>query len=244
MRKFALVIVLISSILMLTGAFSQRHALACEMLPILNYQRIGSDVFLRADIESERAERIREIVGSASERIEQVYGSPTSTPRMLITSNLQLAEKWGANATASMHRLPWRSCIVIGPDGENVDVIAHEWLHAEIQYRVGFIRFLDEIPVWFDEGAALTVDYRAPFLPENIDVSNAEIQNVKRLVRGKSFFSGDIKSNYQAARLAVEPLIFEDRFFDDLERISLGESFDNVFVSNKFMLPMVNATTD
>ena len=244
MRKFALGISIVGLTFAVAGAFFQRNALACEMLPMLSYQQIDSHVFLGADIASEKAEGIMGLINSASERIELLYGAPASKPRILITSSAQLAEMWGANATATMHRMPWRSCIVIGPDGKNVDVIAHEWLHAEIQERVGFLRFLGEIPVWFDEGAALTVDNRAPFLPDNIDLTDAEVQRVKRLVSGRDFFSGDIRSNYQAARLAVQPLIIVERFFDDLERISLGESFESVFVANQSMLPAANTAAD
>lgn len=244
MRKFVLGIFFIVVTFVLAGAFLQRHTLACQLLPVLNYQQIDNQVFLGADISSERAEDIWGLITSASERIEMVYGAPASKPRMLVTSNSKLASKWGANATASMHRMPWRSCIVIGPDGQNVDVIAHEWLHAEIQDRVGFFRFLSEIPVWFDEGSALTLDYRAPFLPDNIDLSNTEVQSVKRLVKGRNFFSGDVRRNYQAARLAVEPLIVAERFFDDLGRVSLGESFESVFLANKSMQPTAKAVAD
>ena len=236
MRKFAIGILLATLLLVLTGGFFQRHALACELLPILNYQQVSSEVFLDSDISDEQAEAIKALIGSASERIDNIYGSSISEPRLLITSNSEMAARWGANATASMHRLPWRACIIIGPEGQNTDVIAHEWLHAEIQQRVGFIRFLMEVPVWFDEGAALTVDHRSPFLPENINLTAAEVQNVKNLSNGKAFFSGDIRQNYQAARLATDPLIVGDRFFDDLERISSGESFESVFLIAKSRL--------
>ena len=244
MRKFALGILIIFLTFVLTGAFFQRHALACELLPMLNYQQIDNDVFLGFDISSERAESIRVLITSASERIDLVYGAPVSKPRMLVTSDSKLAARWGANATASMHRTPWRSCIVIGPNGQNTDVIAHEWLHAEIQQRVGFFRFLSEIPVWFDEGAALTLDYRAPFQADNIDLTDSAIQSVRRLVRGRDFFSGDIRSNYQAARLTVEPLIIAEHFFDNLEQVSLGESFESVFLANKSIQPTANAAAD
>lgn len=237
MSKLTVVILSISLTFLLSGAFLQRHALACELLPVLNYRQIHQHVFLQADITRGQVEGISELITAASARIGFVYGSPLSTPRFLLISDSQTAEKWGANTTASMHRLPWRSCIVIGPNGQNVDVIAHEWLHAEIQQRVGFFRFLIEIPVWFDEGAALTVDYRPPFLPHNIALSAAQVQRVKLLERGSDFFAGDIRTHYQAARLAVEPLIINDRFFDDLQRISLGERFDSVFVFNQTIKP-------
>lgn len=230
MRKFAIGILITIVILVLTGAVFQRHALACELLPSLSYQQVNREVFLDADMSEEQVETIKGLIDSALERIDFVYGTPESKPRLLITSSAQMAVRWGANETASMHRMPWRSCIVIGPRGQNVDVIAHEWLHAEIQQRVGFARLLMEVPVWFDEGAALTLDYRAPFLPDNISLTVGEVQNVKDLVSGKAFFSGDIRKNYQAARLAVQPFIVAESFFDDLERISSGESFESVFL--------------
>lgn len=204
---------------------------------MLNYQQLNSAVFVAADISNERAETIKGLIDSASERISYVYGKPISTPRFLITADTELAAKWGANNTASMHRTPGRACIVIGPQGQNTDVMAHEWLHAEIQHRVGFLRFVTEIPVWFDEGAALTLDYREPFLAENINLADADIAAVKKLKSGRRFFSHNIRQNYQAARIAVEPLIRNEQFFNDLERISLGESFDNVFLNaNKSMI--------
>ena len=97
MRKFVLGIFFIVVTFVLADAFLQRHALACELLPVLNYQQIDSQVFLGADISSERAESIRGLITSASERIEMVYGAPASKPRMLVTSNSKLAAKWGAN---------------------------------------------------------------------------------------------------------------------------------------------------
>ncbi|MFK7831453.1 MAG: hypothetical protein AB8B57_16890 [Congregibacter sp.] len=230
MRKFTVGLFITTVTLVLMGVFFQRHALACELLPVLDYQQIGSAVFVDAGISEEQAATVKAHIDSASERIDFIYGTPESTPRILITSSSQMAANWGANDTASMHRMPWRSCIVIGPKGQNVDVIAHEWLHAETQHRVGFPRLLMKVPTWFDEGVALTLDYREPYLPENISLSADEIQTVRTLVSGRAFFSGDIRKNYQAARLAVEPLIVAETFYDELERVALGDSFESVFI--------------
>ncbi|SEA19958.1 hypothetical protein [Alkalimonas amylolytica] len=218
---------------MLSGTFLQRHALACELLPVLDYQQLRSSVYAEPGMSAEQAALLTGLLELAFDRIEALYGTPVSAPRFIITSNAESALAWGANETASMHRLPWRSCIVIGPKGQNVDVVAHEWLHAEIQQRVGFMRLLKEIPVWFDEGAALTVDHRAPFLPENIELTAAEVHDVTKRASARAFFSGDIRSHYQAARLAVEPLIVPEQFYADLGRIAAGESFAQVFLSEQ-----------
>ncbi|MCC5827308.1 hypothetical protein [Alkalimonas sp.] len=150
MRKFAILIVVIACIMLLPAMFFQRHAMACELLPVLNYQQIIDGVFVEmedTDTSADRAKAITGLIAAASERMTDLYGAPASKPRVVITSDVQKAASWGSNETASMHRMPWRACIIIGPKGQNVDVIAHEWLHAEIQHRVGFFRFLQEIPV-------------------------------------------------------------------------------------------------
>ena len=232
-------------LLMLCGAFFQRHALACEFIPVMGYQQIHREVFVGSDLSYEHFEELVQRITSASQRITDVYGIPVSKPRIFITSDAETAAKWGANEIASMHRMPWRSCIVIGPKGQNINVISHEWLHAEIQHRVGFWHILTEIPVWFDEGAALSLDFRRPFLPENINFSSKKIIAVQNLRSAGEFFSGNIQGNYQAARMAVSPLIRDKSFFEDLERVSDGESFETVFLkANKSMQPSANAPAD
>lgn len=47
--------------------------------------------------------------------------------------------------------------VVIGPDGFNEDVIAHELLHSELRTR---LKNKDKVPEWFDEGLATVVDHR------------------------------------------------------------------------------------
>ncbi len=230
-RKAVFTILSAWLVFILTGAFLQRHALACEFLPVMGYQELEGKVFLSPDIPSDRVRELSQLVDSARQRLAGVYGAPVAKPWILIASDAGTARKWGGNETGAMHRMPWCSCIVLGSLGQNVDVMAHELLHAEMQHRTGLWRFLREIPVWFDEGAALTLDYREPFLPENIHLPDEKITGVQLLGRHKDFFSGEIKKNYQAARMAVVPLIVEKRFYDDLERIKNGESFQDVFLN-------------
>ena len=230
MKKFSIGILLGLMLFVVAGIFVQRHAFACQLLPFLNYTQIHDRMFVDSELSSARSAELLQMMVSARQRMGDIYGSPDSEPRILMVPDAETAHRWGANETASMHRAPWGACIVVGPKGQNVDVLAHEWMHAEIQHRVGLLRFLREIPVWFDEGVGLTLDYREPFLPLNIELSDAEIKAVQRLESGREFFSGDIRQNYQAARMAVIPLIQNDRFYADLERIAKGETFEHVFL--------------
>lgn len=229
MRKIALIVVAIFILVGAMGLFANRYALACEMSPLFGYQQSLERVYVHNSSAKAELGNIDQLLNAASARIKDMYGTPISQPRFIIATTENEAAKWGANETASMHRLPGRNCIVVGPEGLNTDVLAHEWLHAEIQHRVGFLGSLTEIPVWFDEGAALTVDFRSPFLIENINSSATKIADVQLLTSAKDFFSGSIRENYQMARVVVSAKIEPATFYQDLERISEGEKFEDVF---------------
>lgn len=67
---------------------------------------------------------------------------------------------------------PWgASYLILGPDGNNTDVIAHELCHDELFFRLGWWQVKRQIPQWFNEGLALMVDYRFsdPAIWENPD---------------------------------------------------------------------------
>ncbi len=238
-RRTRVVVLLALAALFVTGMVlsSQHPAARCALLPMLDEQRFGDELFVHAGVADDDARAFERLLPEAAKRIRDRYGAPRSAPRLLLVPDAEVAGQWDANATATLHRAPWGTCIVVGPDGRNVDVIAHEWLHAEIQHRVGFWRFLREIPTWFDEGAALTVDHRAPFLPANIDLPPSAVEAVQALDRGAAFFRGDVRTHYQAARLAVISRIDEATFFDDLERIAAGEAFEAVFAPHAAPAP-------
>lgn len=174
-------------------------------------------------------DELSQLVNLAVERITETYGELVATPWMVITSDVATARKWGSNEIGAMNRMSWCSCIIIGPEGQNVDEIAHELLHAEIQKRVGLWRLLSEVPVWFEEGAALTLDNRESFLPENIELPDEVITAVMTLDSHKASFSGKIREHYQAARMVVISLIRKVSYYQDFDSNKNGEPFHEVF---------------
>lgn len=233
-RRTACGLAVLCLVLLVAAASGRRQALACELAGLGGYRPLQPRVLAAADADRAQARTFRALVAAASARLEATYGAPASRPRIVFAGSAQAARRLGANDTATLHRAPWGSCIVVGPQGRSVDVVAHEWLHAEIQHRVGFWRSLRQVPAWFDEGVALTVDHRAPFLPGHIHLGAEEVRAVRRRVRGGEFFAGDgatVHARYQAARLAVLPLVQPASLYPDLARIAGGESFEEVFGS-------------
>jgi len=82
-----------------------------------------------------------------------------------------------------------RACVMIGPNGQNVDVVAHEMAHAELFLRVGWLARWLQIPTWFDEGVAMQVDYRSRYDLPAEKIPNAG--DVRALTTFSKFFSGN-----------------------------------------------------
>lgn len=82
--------------------------------------------------------------------------------------------------------------VFVSPSVENIEEALRSILDG--RPRVGWLTHWLEIPVWFNEGMALIVDHREPFLIENIDISQAAIDSVKQLKTGRAFFGGKIPS--------------------------------------------------
>ena len=121
----------------------------------------------------------------------------------------------------------FRECIFLGPKGVNVDVIAHELVHAEVRHITNIFTEFTKLPAWFIEGTGIKVDYRAPFLIENIDVSQEEVEQIKSVFFLSDFPNTNVKY-YQASLIAVEPMNPKD-MYRALQRLNNGEQFEDVF---------------
>ncbi|MCC5824872.1 hypothetical protein [Alkalimonas sp.] len=227
MQRIKIVVFACFLLVALAGVFSQRHALACEAVGFKGYEQVAPNVFVSPSVENIE-EALRSII-DGRQRVDATFGEMIATPKIVIVGNKAEASNFGANSTATAYYTPMGTCIILGPKGQNVDVAAHELVHAEVGQRVGWLNHWLEIPVWFNEGVALIVDHRKPFLIENIDISQEAIDSVKQLKTGREFFGGtNTHENYVASRMAVnnfEPL----QLYQKLERVRNGESFGSVF---------------
>lgn len=207
---------------------SQKDVLTCKIAGSPAYVEISDGLYVSALIEEYEYGRLESSILDARKRIEETFGKLTSNPKMIITQNGAEADSLGSNTTAHSHLSAFGQCLVFGPEGRNVDVFAHELVHAEVHHRIGWLTQLTSIPVWFNEGIALIVDHRTLYRPENIDIRENEVELVKSKNNGYQFFSDDALKNYQAARLAVDS-IDPKLLYSKLEEINNGKSFADAF---------------
>jgi len=172
-----------------------------------------------------------ELLQQARLRIESKFGSLQSKPSIYFFD--QENEYWPLrlNAYGSTSFLGYKTCVAIGPKGQNVDVVAHELMHAEIEKRVGYWGRALRIPVWFDEGLAMQVDFR-----ERYDIKNfKQTDNVTALISSSDFYSANRETltyHYAAAKEEVSTWLsrYDDsKIYDVLSEIGRGTSFNSVW---------------
>lgn len=147
------------------------------------------------------------LIEHAEQRISAVYDRPASSPIRLCIERPFL----GLNTTHGTSRFaPFLPAInIMGPQGLNIDIVAHEWLHSEIAHQTGFITRNYRLPTWFDEGLAMQVDFRPEFsVPElrrYVSDQGLSVPSLKEMATAKQFFKRGRQGrlHYALARCVV-----------------------------------------
>jgi hypothetical protein len=196
-------------VLTLVLVSTEHRAIASAWVEHSAFEREQS-VYFAPGMDGEQRSAFVVALKAAKRRVIGMYGSLRGTPTVVAT-DLTSWDRFAPNATGATHYHPTGSTtVVIGPNGQNVDVIAHELAHAEFVARVGYWRVQLCVPTWFDEGLAVQLDQR-PLYTERAFVQRRQaglrLVPLSQLAARASFFAGskeDVRQHYAHARLAIE----------------------------------------
>ncbi|MEZ0485304.1 hypothetical protein [Fibrella aquatica] len=99
----------------------------------------------------------------ASKRIRQFWGNQQGRAILIYCPTQEQYAQYcsGGEGAGCSLGMPWGdSFLVLGPEGNSPDVMAHELCHDELFARLGWLTIKRQVPQWFNEGLALMVDYR------------------------------------------------------------------------------------
>lgn len=203
---------------------------ACLLVGLVDLQRLP-DGSLTDNPAAADQERYQQLAREARARIAATFGSTSAQPILVFFSRPEGFGPFRLNPYGSTPFIGSRACVLVGPQGQNVDVLAHELMHAELHHRVGYLQRFLEVPAWFDEGVAMQVDYRPRYA---LPLEATPGEPVRSLSSFSAFFSGDeqrIVRNYAAARRVVAGWLEKvgtASLYAHLERLRNGESFAQV----------------
>ena len=225
---------LIGSVLVITPvavALAQPQAAACALINYRGLDEVAPGILASSDVTiGQRLDFVR-LHAAAKLRIANTFGATRASPLIVMGSTETLRRLFpGSSSYASTVYIPFRSCVVVGPQGHDVDILAHEELHAEIHDRVGHWHRLTQIPTWFDEGLAMQVDYRERYL-WSLKSGAVDSGTVKQWTSRSQFFSGndeELTRHYAMAKEEVRlwlQKLGREHLFGFLERVRQGAGF-------------------
>lgn len=218
-----------------TIAFAVPGAVACVLVGTKGFESIADRTLIEAQSSARDKIEIHDLLAAARERIGTAFGAPRAKPIVVFLQDEEDFWPLKLNAHGSTNFVGNRTCVIVGPNGRSVDVVAHELMHAELADHVGYWRRLTEVPTWFDEGIAMQVDFRPRY-----DFSLAKPANtdyVRKLGTTQAFFQSggnELVQNYASAKYEVAHWlsgIGMKNLYQRLERIQNGEQFDSVFAN-------------
>ena len=227
-RPAAALIFLFSLGAVATSAVALPAPAACLFVGAMDLHRLPDGSLTDSPLPEDQ-QRFVELARAARARIAATFGPAEATPALVFFTHPEGIGPFRLNAYGSTPTIGGRACVMVGPNGQNINVVAHELMHAELHRRVGYFKRWLQLPAWFDEGVAMQVDYRSRYALAEQDAAGADA--VQKLNTFSAFRSGDGKTvvaNYARAKYVVAAWLRRvgvKSFYPRLERMRRGESF-------------------
>lgn len=206
----------------------------CMVIGWYNFENKG-DLYFRSDVSPQRVDSLLVLIEQANKRVASFYGKLTTHPTYIYCDRDEDFLLFGAPfITPAAAVMPLKAYVVIGREGINLDIIAHEIAHTELFDRLGPLDRM-KIPVWFDEGLAMQVDYRSYYSTEDLLSKVGDIGNVPdvRQLKGIQEFAGvdreTVLLNYAAARYTVGQWYAPEKLSRFIDSINEGMTFDEAY---------------
>jgi len=203
---------------------------ACALVSFSGLAQMDNGALVGSNRSADDRARLSDLTTQARNRIEHTYGTPRAQPVLAFFGPAERLGPFKMNPYGSTAFVGSRACVLVGGQGENLDVIAHELMHAELFERVGYWRRWVAVPTWFDEGVAMQVDHRSAYdLPAFADTGR-----VRLLETANRFFVTDdaqLTWNYAAAKREVAhwlAAVGTDGLYPRLDRLRAGDSLEQV----------------
>ncbi len=144
-RKWIFAIGLAALFAVLASTRSARSARV--FVPALfGMHRAADRVYVEAPVD---ARAIIDARAQARRTVVAFYGDARADPTIIACATHACYRRFGGAGNAQGHMFGGR--LLLSPRGHGAVAIAHEWAHAELVARAGY---LARVPSWFDEGLA------------------------------------------------------------------------------------------
>jgi len=208
------------------------------------YSEIEKNVYIDSEVSEEVRTEMRQLIEDSRSRTESFWRNLESEPVFILSEDQQKLEQPGSGVNSAATRTfvynGVKTYILIVIPKVSIDILAHEMSHAELHKRIydGKLFSSRIIPVWFDEGLAMQVDYREKYGEEaweQLMKPDSTEQQFAGLATSEQFFSGNTMQRtafYIMSRHDVK-LWYEENGHDQLleliKGVNAGKKFDDLY---------------
>lgn len=227
--------------LILSASYTGIHAkqIRCHFVAYSELKPVNDRLYVDPRMSPEQIAHLSGVIAEARHRDAQFYGDLQATPVVIAGHDERVIGKFGqrGNTTAVTHLHLGKAFIVLGPDGLDVDVLAHETMHAELSERVGWLTREMKIPAWFDEGLAMQVDYRESYSEAawQKKMEGGRLAPPLRDLASMEAFTGDgYWTSYATSKHELKrwlDVVGRQGFYELLARVKNGDGFTEAYES-------------
>lgn len=167
------------------------------MVSLSSMTKYGNNIYMEESIPQETKEEIMNNYEMSKAKVIEFFDEINANPTIIFVQSPRAINRYAQSQTGQTYYMYWGNYIVIGPNGFNKDVIAHELMHSELRER---LKNHQTVPVWFDEGLASLVDERHSIIKEY----KTDYEKLESLKNPDIFYdSNKSGENYQIAKSEV-----------------------------------------
>jgi hypothetical protein len=206
------------------------------LIDFSNFKKDGR-LYFNIITAQKKVDTVKLLTQIASDRVAKFWGVKRCTPKFIYCESEEDFKKFGSPYQfPALTHIKFGSYIVIGNEGVDLDIIAHEISHAEFYERIGFYNWALKIPRWFDEGLAMQNDNRNYYSEDTLKLKSNNYKNlpdVKKLKSGKQFSEegshDKIMLNIMTAKHVVKNWYTKDKLEKLIKDINSGKTFVEAF---------------
>ena len=179
-------------------ALTERESLASSLVSYSGFEEVAPAIWVDPRMVDADRRSMLLLLAAGKARVAKVYGSYRAQPVVIVGSDMTRLAPFTRNRFACTHYFLGGASVVVGPAGQNIDVVSHELAHAELFERIGWWQMLSNMPTWFDEGLAMQFDERADYSEAQYEalVASGHLTRLESIATGGTFFSANAKEHY------------------------------------------------
>ena len=202
-----------------------------------NFNEPENNLYVSKDTPKVLQDSIISLIKLADQRVCRFWniGKREGDPIIIFCySKDELSNYTRTNAILT-YRTPINDYIVFGRDRINLDMISHELFHTELSAKTGYFKIVNDIPVWFDEGLAMQVDYRPEFSEEKflqVKDSLGYTMELAQISTPNLFYKDNFYFHFLQSRHEVDSWLKIAKLnglYHLVDRIKNGGNFNHVY---------------